>query len=260
MKTLQTSSDQINTDVFSYHNTTFNSDNRKIFQKLPDNSIDLILTDPPYKDYQSNRPVAHAKVKKIHQSDFDLPFFIEQSARVLKPGCHLYCWCDHYTFPFVYQEIINLRARIKQKRSQHFLKYKNCLIWVKNNHGSGDLKGNFAPQHEFILFACKGNKGRQIIGRRQSNVFYKKIDSRIEFYKKVSNYKYKHGTSKPVEILMKLIEVSSQPGELIFDPYAGSMSTGEACLQTGRNYILIEIDEEFYRQGLERLKECSIFK
>jgi len=119
------------------------------------------------------------------------------------------------------------------------------------------LRGNYAPQHEFILFACKGAKGRPFNGKRPSNVLFKRSDSGIEFYKRVSNYKYQHGTSKPVEILEQLIQTSTNPGEIVFDPYAGSMSTGEACIQTDRKYILVEIDEDFYKSGLERLEKFT---
>ena len=170
-------------------NKPYHGDNRDVFLELPDNSIDMILTDPPYKDYQSNRPVSHSKVKKINESDFDLPFFIAQSTRVLKLGGHFYCWCDHYTFPAIYDEIMAQREIAKEARlsdarksPKNFLYYKNCLIWIKNNHGSGDLKGNYAPQHEFIIFACKGAKGRPLNGKRPSNVLYKRTESGIEFF------------------------------------------------------------------------------
>ncbi|MBT7617332.1 MAG: site-specific DNA-methyltransferase [Calditrichaeota bacterium] len=248
-------------------NKIYNCDNREVFLKLRDNSIDMILTDPPYKDYQSNRPVLHSKVKKIHESDFDLPFFIAQSARVLKPGGHFYCWCDHYTFPEIYNEILNLREIAKvttstdsRVKSRVFLHYKNCLIWIKNNHGSGDLRGNYAPQHELVIFACKGPKGRPLNGKRPSNVLFKRTDSGIEFFKRVSNYKYQHGTSKPVEILEQFILSSTDPGEIVFDPYAGSMSTGEACILNDRKYLLVEIDGDFYNSGLERLNKVTMLK
>ncbi len=239
-----------------YINKIFNCNNRKIFKKLSNESIDLIITDPPYKDYQSNRPVAHSKVKAINESDFDLRYFLKQSARVLKNGSHFYCWCDHITFPNIIWEMERLRKLSVEKGSDNYLLYKNCLIWVKNNHGSGDLNGNWAPQHEFILYASKG-KRNPLHGKRRSNVFYKDIDGGIEFYQKVSNNKFGHGTAKPVEILKLLIEASSQAGDLVFDPYAGSMSLGEACIQTERNYLLIEIDKEHYKTGEQRLEDIT---
>jgi len=229
------------------------ADNRTVFAQLPEGSVDLILTDPPYKDYQSNRPVAHNKVKKIHVAHFDVEYFLAESARVLKPGAHFYCWCDHLTFPGIVAEMERQAGRLSYAER---LNYKNCLVWVKNNHGSGDLKGNYAPQHEFIIFASKG-KGRPLNPPRPSNVLFRREDGEIKFYHKVSNYRFQHGTAKPVEILELLIKASTQPGELVFDPYAGSMSTGEAAIRTGRKYLMVELEEEHFLRGAERLKEVE---
>lgn len=231
----------------------FNCDNRLVFEALPDNSIDLIITDPPYKDYQSNRPVKHEKVKKIFESDFDLPYFIEQSARVLKPGAHFYCWCDHLTFPGIVGEMAAQKGRWKMENGtnepQHYLTYKNMLVWVKNNHGSGDLKGNYAPQHELVIFGCKGEKGRKLNGKRPSNIF----DAR-----KVSNYKHLHGTVKPVEILKKMIEVSSNEGEVVLDPYAGSMGVGEGCITLIRKFLLAEKEKQHLGSIINQSKFSTV--
>ena len=227
-----------------------NKDNRLVFAALPDSSIDLILTDPPYKDYQSNRPVTHKKVRKIEAAEFDAEYFIKESARVLKPGAHFYCWCDHRTFAGLFT-IINKLGLTSEKGEA--LVYKNCLVWVKNNHGSGDLKGDYAPQYEFIIFAVKG-KGKKLNGKRQPNVLFKRTEKGIEFYPKVSNYAYNHGTVKPVEILELLIKASSEKGDVVFDPYAGVMSTAEACNNTGRSYLMVELDEENYKVGWERVR------
>jgi len=234
-------------------------DNREVFAELPDDSIDLILTDPPYKDYQSNRPVAHRKIKQIKESDFDLPFFLEQSARVLKPGRHFYCWCDHLTFPGIVTEINAQTKRARAARSKNYLIYKNCLVWVKSNHGSGDLTGDWAPQHEFVIYAFKAPKRRPFFGKRQKNVFYHPTDKAgvVKLIDKVDNYRFNHSNSKPVEILRRIIEYTTLPGELVFDPYAGSMSTGEACVLTGRRYLLVEVDPEFYAEGVMRMGQIS---
>ncbi len=241
----------------------FNCDNRLVFESLPDNSIDLIITDPPYKDYQSNRPVKHEKVKKILESDFDLPYFIEQSARVLKPGAHFYCWCDHLTFPGIVGEMKRQMEQqieqIKQKDMRHYLTYKNMLVWVKNNHGSGDLKGNYAPQHELVIFGCKGDKGRKLNGKRQPNVYFKRdsTKSAVKFFSKVPNTVHTHGTSKPVIIQIEMIEKSTKRKNLVLDPYAGSMSTGMASKRIGRSFLLVEYDSGHYGNGIERLKGNS---
>ncbi|TKJ39107.1 site-specific DNA-methyltransferase [candidate division LCP-89 bacterium B3_LCP] len=221
-------------------------DNRDLFARLPNESIDLILTDPPYKTYRSNRPVAHEKLKTVDAGLFDIDIFAAQSHRVLKQGAHLYCFCDHQTFPDIRQKLIDKE-----------FKYKNCLVWVKNNHGSGDLKGNWAPQHEFIIFATKG-QGKPLQGKRKSNVLLKRADNGgFEFFNKVSNYKYHHGTTKPVELLRLLISASSREGDVVLDPYGGSGSTAEACLLENRRFILAEIDSEYVERAKNRIAKLE---
>ena len=233
-------------------NRIFAGDCAELFARLPDNSIDLILTDPPYKDYQSNRPVAREKVKKIHVNTFDLGLFIRESNRVLKPGAHFYCWCDHLTFAGIYEELRALTAGLTSKEARNHLHYKNMLVWVKNNHGSGDLKGNYAPQHEVVIYGAKGAT-RPLIGSRPTNVFFDRDEQgNISFYSKVSNYRFQHGTSKPLAILRQMILKSTHLGEVVLDPYGGSMSTAEAAMEEGRAFIMGELDGDHCRRGLER--------
>ena len=219
-------------------------DNRDLFAQLPDESVDLVLTDPPYKNYRSNRPVAHQKLKRVAVKQFDLPLLARESFRVLKPGAHLYCWCDHVNYPAIRAEL--------EASGFH---YKNCLVWVKNNHGSGDLKGNWAPQHEFVLFVTKG-KGRAMFGKRQPNVFYRRLEGgTTKFFSKVSNYRFDHGTTKPVELLRIIIQAASAPGEIVLDPYGGSGSTAEACILEGRRFILSEVDGDYCRVAQNRIEQ-----
>lgn len=236
-------------------NTVYQGDCRDLFALLPDNSVDLVLTDPPYKDYQSNRPVAHEKVTAISMATFDLEGFILESERVLKPGSHFYCWCDHLSFPAIFEAIQARTREVGPRQAATRLKYKNCLIWVKNNHGSGDLAGNYAPQHELVIYASKGRTRPLLSGRRPSNVFFERDDQgRISFYSKVSNYRFQHGTSKPLAILERMIEASAKPGELVLDPYGGSLSTAEAAMRRGCRYIMGELDADHCRRGVERLE------
>ncbi len=236
-------------------NTIFQGDCLDVFSRIPDESVDLVLTDPPYKDYQSNRPVAKPKVRKISTDTFDLEAFIEQSERVLRPGAHFYCWCDHLSFAEIFEAVRDRSRGLSARRASGRLRYKNCLVWVKNNHGSGDLRGNYAPQHELVIYASKG-RTRPLLGKRPSNVFFERTEQgEIRFYSKVSNYRYQHGTSKPPAILERMIRASTRPGELVFDPYGGSMSTAEAAMRRGRRYLMAEIEGEHCRHGMERLQD-----
>ena len=96
-------------------------------QELPDECMDLVLTDPPYGiDYQSNRRVARPKLPKF-ENDVDLSWvdgWVDDVYRVLKNDRHFYCFTRFDMYPVFYASI-----------SRKFT-VKNCLIWAKNNHGS----------------------------------------------------------------------------------------------------------------------------
>ena len=131
----------------------------------------------------------------------------------------------------------------KQQIEQHF-KLKNILIWIKNNWSAGDLKGAYAKQTEFILFA---SKGRHLLnGARDTDILY---------YDRVVGNMQLHQNQKPVDLLTFLINKSSKPKDTILDCFMGSGTTGVACLETNRNFIGIELDENYYNIAKERCKE-----
>lgn len=201
-----------------------------LLPKIPDGSVDLILTDPPYGiDYQSNRRVVWEKLPKF-AGDCGLEWlesFVDEAYRVLADNRHLYCFCRWDTYP-VFKEAIEKRFQIK-----------NALVWVKNNHGSGDLEGAYAPQYEMVIFASKGR--RRLNGARHPDILK---------YATVSSKARRHPVQKPVELLQFLIEKSTKPGEIVLDPFAGVGSTVIAAKKAGRRYLAFELDERFYQDGL----------
>jgi site-specific DNA-methyltransferase (adenine-specific) len=206
-------------------------------RSLPDGCVDLVLTDPPYGiDYQSNRRVSRPKLPQF-ENDIDLSWvdgWVDEVHRVLKDDRHFYCFTRYDMYPVFYNSI-----------SRKF-KVKNCLIWVKNNHGSGDLNGSYAPQYEMIIFAVKGK--RHLNGSRDSDV--------LGGMNVPSAHRY-HATQKPVDVLRQLIEKSTEPDEIVLDPFAGVGSTGLACLMTSgkgsdgqlRRYLLFELNPDFVEKG-----------
>jgi len=205
-------------------------------RELPDACVDLVLTDPPYGiDYQSNRRVARPKLPKF-ENDIDLSWiegWVDEMYRVLKEDRHLYCFTRFDMYPTFYNAI-NTRFKVK-----------NCLIWAKNNHGSGDLNGSYAPQYEMIIFAVKGK--RDLNGTRDADVIGGL---------NVPSAQRAHATQKPVDVLRQLIEKSTEPNEIVLDPFAGVGSTGLACLATAkdgdhhpRRYVLFELNPDFVEKG-----------
>ncbi len=216
-----------------WDNTIWYGDNREMLESMPDETVDLILTDPPYNiNYKSNRRVVNAKFKHLKNDDQGdwIPRFAEQAYRVLKEDRHLYCFCRHDSYP----EFITEFKRVG-------FKIKRTIIWVKNNHGSGDLRGDYAPQDEWIIFLHKGR--RTLRGKRISNVM---------FFQKLSTKKMLHSTEKPVELLKKLIKKSTDPGELVLDPFAGSGSTMQAARELERTYCMMELSPNYYYTTEER--------
>lgn len=204
----------------------------QVMKDIPDKSIDLILTDPPYgMNYQSAWRIATPQFKKIeNDNNIDwFPEFIKECYRVLKDNSHIYIFCNDYNI-----------SKFRNLQEQAGFKNKRTLVWVKNNHTSGDLLGDYANKTEFINYAQKGR--RLLNGGRNTNV--------LEF-SRVS--KLEHPTQKPVDLNEFLIKKSTNENDIILDPFAGSGTTGVACKNLNRNYILIEKEPEYVKIINKRL-------
>ncbi|WP_303753353.1 site-specific DNA-methyltransferase [Enterococcus sp. S86.2] len=204
---------------------------------IPDGSIDMILTDPPYlMDYRSNRRPASTRFMPIQNDTVaNGKYCIEQSfaeyERVLKSNTALYVFCSWHHIDF-----------FKTEFQKHFT-LKNIIVWNKNNHGSGDLRGAYAPKHEFILY---GHKGRSIFRE-------KRLPDVLEF-PKVPSAKLLHPTEKPISLLNVFLRNNSDEGATVLDPFMGSGTTGVACKNLSRNFIGYELDDEYFEIAKERIE------
>ncbi len=107
----------------------------------------------------------------------------------------------------------------------------------------GDLKGDFAPKFEMIIFIHKGR--RLINGSRDSNILkFNRTGNKL------------HPTQKPVDLLEYLISKFSDNEQLILDPFMGSGSTGVAAKNLNRNFIGIELDEGYFNIAKERIEKA----
>lgn len=215
-------------------NRIYNEDCIEGMRRLPDSSVDLIVTDPPYlMNYRSNRRTATEKFRHI-ANDRDanglISEYLAESYRVLKDDTAIYMFCSWHHIDF-----------FKQEFEKHF-KLKNLLVWNKNVHGTGDLKGSYGPKHELILF---GHKGRSLLRE-------KRLPDVIDCAK-VPSAKLTHPTEKPVDLLKIFITNSSDPGATVLDGFAGTGSLPRACIETGRNFIAFELDEEYAAKGSARI-------
>lgn len=213
----------------------FLADCLEVLPTLPDDSVDCIITDPPYgMNYKSlSRSMPKATIANDGPEAYSLlDNALAIAVQKLKLDSHVYIFTDWH----VYEPM----AEVVKK----YFNLKNVLVWAKNNRTRGDLKGNYGYQHEMVFYAHKGR--RHLLGKRDGNV--------LNFNKVYSN-RMKHPTEKPVSLLKYLIGKSTNEGETILDMFAGSGSMCVAAQNLKRNYIGIEVDETWYRVARKRLEE-----
>lgn len=207
-------------------NKIYNMDCLEGMKLIDDKSIDLVVTDPPYlMNYKSNRRVVKDKFDNIlndKNSRSLIVYYIKECYRIMKEDTAIYMFCSWHHVDF-----------FKQEFEKQF-KLKNIIIWNKNNHGSGDLKGSYAPKHEFILY---GHKGRPLLqGKRIPDV----ID-----FPKISSDKLVHPTEKPIGLLEIFINNNSAIDNVVYDGFIGGGSTALASKKINRNYIGFELSKEY---------------
>ena len=213
----------------------FLGDCREVLHTIPDNSVDCIITDPPYGlNYISEHkiiedaPIMNDGLTEALQV---LDTSLAIAERKLKDNSHIYIFASWKTYP-------KMQAIIEK-----YFTIKNILVWEKNNWTAGDLEANYGQIHEFIIFAHKGR--RHLNGRRDSSV--------LHFPRVAENSVNRHPTEKPVELLSYLVTKSTQEGETVLDMFMGSGSTCVAAKNTNRKYIGIELDEQWYNVATTKL-------
>lgn len=199
---------------------------------IPDGSVDMVLTDPPYgMSFQSNHRInKHDKIANDNSLIW-LDEFAAEIHRVMKDNTAGYVFCSfHHVDKF------------KQALEKNF-KIKNILVWEKNNTSMGDLKADFAPKYEMIIFIQKGR--RLINGRRDPNIMrFNRTGNKL------------HPTQKPVDLIEYLIEKFSDKDDTVLDPFMGSGSTGVACVNTSRDFIGIELDQGYFEIAKKRIADA----
>ena len=207
-------------------------------KEIPNESVDCIISDPPYgMNYQSSRRTATKQFEKIEQDD-NIDWFkdwIKDCYRVLKNDTHIYLFCNDYFISHFREEMKKAGFTIKR-----------TLVWVKNNHTSGDLLGYYGNKTEFVLFAHKGRK--ELSGGRDTNVL---LFDRVAVME--------HPTEKPQQMIKYLLGKSTKENDIVLDPFLGSGTTSVACKHLKRNYIGIEISPEYCKIAEQRLKQDLLF-
>ena len=211
-----------------------------IMKQIENESIDLIVTDPPYLiKYKTNhrKNKDHDFCSEILNDDNEqlIIDYIRECYRILKNNTAMYMFCNCDKVDFFKKELENAGFKIK-----------NMIIWVKNNWTAGDLKAQFGKQYEIIFLV---NKGRKCFnGKRITDVW---------MFDRISGKKQLHQNQKPVDLLKQCILKHSDENDIIFDGFMGSGSTGVACIETGRKFIGVELDKKYFEIAKERIENLK---
>lgn len=217
-------------------------DSQKFIQLIPNNSIDLIVTDPPYLiNYKTNhrKNKEHKFCKEIAKDNNPdlVEFIIKQLYRILKDNSAMYIFCSF--------DKVDWFKRIIEKSGFNI---KNMIVWVKNNWTAGDLENAYGKQYELCFYVNKGL--RKIEGKRLTDVWDSK---NINGLKRVVGMDQIHQNQKPLELIKLMIEKSSNENDIVFDPFSGSGTTCVASKELNRRFLGIEIDEEYFDLSVDRL-------
>lgn len=234
-------------DIDNLINRIFLDNCFNILPQIPDNTIDLILTDTPYlfnkggngggntKIATSNMYSKNSKVMaEMSEFGYDqLDKLLNESRRIMKK-MNFYAFCnDSLLAYYLYWATIN--------------KYKyNILVWEKPL--SVLNRERYSTNAEYIVRIYEDGVCLNKIDTSISDNSYK--------YSKVKNYKVKnkiHPTKKPDEYVRDIIELSSSKGDIILDPFMGEGTTVVNAKSLGRRYIGVDIDEKYYNIAKEKL-------
>lgn len=207
-------------------NTVAREDAISWLRTLETGSVDLIVTDPAYESLEKHRArgtTTRLKHSKASSNDWfqifpntRFPEFFQEAYRVLAKHRHFYLFCD--------QETMFVVKPMAEAAGFHFWK---PLIWDKQRIGMGY---HYRSRYEFILFFEKGKRRLNDLG----------IADIIEHPRVHRGYP----AEKPVAVSSVLVRQSSEPGELVIDPFSGSGSVGVAAVQEGRRFLGTDICEQ----------------
>jgi len=214
-------------------NVVLNLPAEELLKKIPDQSIDLVVTDPPYNMDYSGRGKVNSfdgflndnLTPEEHTEWFD--GILQEFYRVLKEDTAVYIFIDFRNYARMFDIV------------KKYFTIKNCIVWDKCSIGMGQ---SYRFQHEFIIYAIKGKPKLNFVKRNVSDVWH---------IKRASGYK--HPTQKPLDIMMLPIEYSSKEEDVVLDPFVGSGTVAVACKALNRNFICSDVSKEYCDLSNERL-------
>ncbi|MEA1980385.1 MAG: site-specific DNA-methyltransferase [candidate division Zixibacteria bacterium] len=264
--------------------TLFQADSLKFLKEIPENSIDMIFADPPYFLSSGSFTCQNGKMVSVKKGDWDLTngirknfefhrAWIEACKKVLKPNGTI--WITG-TYHSIYQCGFALQAS-----GYHIL---NDIAWLKPNASPNLSCRFFTASHETIIWARKDKEAKHTFNYRAmvdwENNYEKEIKCKhcgkkdryevlhekgkqmrsvwaINTPQKNEKTFGKHPTQKSIELLKRIVLASTNKGDRILDPFAGSSTTGLASYFFGREFTGIDLEKEYLDLSIKRFEELG---
>ncbi len=238
--------------VSKVKNKIINDDCLKGMDKLIKKGIlvDLIVADPPYcisknsqfhtmKDRNNPRTGTDFGSWDI---DFDNKFWLRRAFKILKDGGSLIVFNDFKKA----SHIIDMATALG-------FEYKDTLIWKKTNPMPRNRDRRYVPSLEMMIWFVKP-KAKWTFNRLKET-----YESGVFEYASESGGGFKriHPTQKPVKLIETIINIHSNEGEMVLDPFMGSGTTAIASINTGRTYIGFELESDYFEKSIKRISELS---
>jgi site-specific DNA-methyltransferase (adenine-specific) len=225
-------------------NRIYNMDCLEGMRALAGESVDCIVTDPPYKvttrgghkflgGFFANELTDKGMI--FEHNDIDIEQYLPEFYRVLKDGSHCYIMCNN-------SNLVHFFDAVRQSE----FRFIKLLVWDKKTK----IYGNYymgQVEHIFLLRKGKDNPIRDL---GQSDLL-----SFGNYREKNGDGSNIHDSQKPVSLFRILVRNATDPGDLVLDPFMGSGTAALACIKEGRNYLGYEIDPKYHELAERRVAD-----
>lgn len=212
----------------------------ELMKDIPDESVDLVLTDPPYNIARKNN------FKTMGRSgidfgewdhDADILSWIDEAGRVLKPTGTIIVFSSWFEF-----------GNIKNRFNENGIIEKDLFRWIKSNPMPRNRDRRYIVDAEYALIGV--SKKKWTFNRQDDK--YERPEFRCPI---VAGKEKFHPTQKPVQLMEHLLKIHSNKNNIVLDPFMGSGSTGVAAVNTNRKFIGMELDSNYFSVAKCRIKE-----
>jgi site-specific DNA-methyltransferase (adenine-specific) len=208
-------------------------------------TVNHIITDPPYNISQDNNfttmknPRAGIDFGNWDRGKFDLYSWIGKYVQILDKNGSMIIFCSYRFISFIIEQLENEDMEVK-----------DVLVWQKSNPMPRNINRRYVQDMEFAVWAVK-KKAKWIFNKPEDEPYLRAMfqTSTVSGKEKVG-----HPTQKSLKLMEKVVQIHTNPGDIILDPFMGSGSTGVAAIKNDRAFIGIEYEKKYFEMAEKRLQ------